>query len=354
MNANEQRDSSRSMDFVIRVGLIGGLAVLCYQVLSPFLMLAVWSIILAVTLYPLDRWLARKVGKQWLASTLIVVIGVVLIVVPTALLMSSFADSIRGFIDSVQSNTIEIPAPRESVQEWPVVGNKIYGVWAKAYEDLPAFVQSMQPKIGELARRAVAMIASIGGGILLFLASFIVAGILMAYGEAGAGASRAIFRRVAGPARGDAFTKLSTATIRTVAQGVVGVAAIQAILIGIALLIAGIKVAGALAIVALVLGIAQVPALIVTLPVIIYIWTKGDYGTGAAITHTIVLLVTGMADNVLKPLLLGRGVDAPMPVILFGALGGMAALGIPGMFVGATGLALGYEIYREWVAADPT
>src|SRR5262245_15677453 len=221
--ASQQRESS-PMDLVIRVALIGGLAVLCYQVISPFLMLAVWSIILAVTLYLLHRWVARKLGgKQGLTATLLVVVGVVLIVVPTALLMSSVADSIRGAIASVPNNTVTIPPPRESVQEWPIVGKKIYGVWSLAHDDLPSLVQSLQPKIGELARRALAMIASIGGGILLFLASFIVAGILMAYGEAGAGASRAIFRRVAGPVKGDQFTKLSTATIRTVAQGVVGV-----------------------------------------------------------------------------------------------------------------------------------
>jgi predicted PurR-regulated permease PerM len=103
----------------------------------------------------------------------------------------------------------------------------------------------------------------------------------------------------------------------------------------------------------LVLGIAQVPALIVTVPAIIYIWSSGDYGSAAAITHTIILLVTGMADNVLKPLMLGRGVDAPMPVILLGALGGMASGGILGMFVGATLLALGYQIFMGWVAANP-
>jgi predicted PurR-regulated permease PerM len=138
-----------------------------------------------------------------------------------------------------------------------------------------------------------------------------------------------------------------------VALGVIGVAAIQALLIGLALLFAGIKVAGVLAIIALVLGIAQVPALLVTLPVIIYIWASGDYSTGAAIAHTIILLLTGMADNILKPLMLGRGVDVPMPVILLGALGGMATGGILGMFVGATALALGYEIFKNWAANNP-
>jgi predicted PurR-regulated permease PerM len=211
----------------------------------------------------------------------------------------------------------------------------------------------MQPKVGELARKALGMVASIGGGLLLFLASFIISGILMAYGESGSSSGHAIFRRMAGPAKGDAFANLCTSTIRAVAMGVVGVAFIQAILIGLALLLARVPAAGVLAIIALLLGIAQVPALLVTIPVIIYIWSSGDYGNGAAITHTVILLITGMSDNVLKPLMLGRGVSVPMPVILFGALGGMASGGILGMFVGATVLALGYEIFKGWVATEP-
>src|SRR4029077_4297060 len=161
------------------------------------------------------------------------------------------------------------------------------------------------------------------------------------------------FDRVAGPSRGEALAKLSVATIRAVALGVVGIAAIQALLIGLALLFAGIPLAGVLAIITLVLGIAQVPALLITLPCIVYIWASGDYSTGAAVAHTIILLLTGMADNVLKPLMLGRGVDVPMPVILLGALGGMASGGILGMFVGATLLALGYQIFMGWIATSP-
>jgi predicted PurR-regulated permease PerM len=189
--------------------------------------------------------------------------------------------------------------------------------------------------------------------MLLFLASFVVATILMAKGESASSTGQSFFARVAGPKRGAALANLSIATIRAVALGVVGVAAIQALLIGLALLFAGIPVAGVLAIIALVLGIAQVPAAVVTLPAIIYIWASGHYSTGAAIAHTVILLLTGLADNVLKPMMLGRGVDVPMPVILLGALGGMATGGILGMFVGATALALGYEIFMKWVAVEP-
>lgn len=343
---------SNLWDTLIRIGLIGVLAVLCYQVFSPFLRLAAWSMILAITLYPVHQWIARRIGgRQGLASAILVILGLSLIVVPTSLLMNSFADSVQSFAHALQQNTLQVPAPREGVKNWPLVGNQIYDIWSKARGDLLGLIQSMPPKITDLARDALGIVANIGKGVLLFLASFIVAGIVIAYGDSASRSGRQFFSRVAGPSRGEALVRLALATIRAVALGVIGVAAIQALLIGVALLLAGIKVAGVLAIIALVFGIAQVPAILVTLPVIIYIWASGDYSTGAAITHTIILLLTGMADNIFKPMMLGRGVKAPMPVILFGALGGMATGGILGMFVGATVLALGYELFQNWLTS---
>ena len=349
-----ERESGRLLDVLIRAGMILALAVLCYQVFAPFLTLMVWAITLAVALYPVQRYVVPKVGgRRWLAATLITALGIALIVVPMAVLLSSMGDSVRDFVHDVQANTLEIPPPRPAVAEWPLVGKTIHGYWERAHTDLPAFVQSMQPKIGNLAREALAMVASIGGGILGFVAAFVIAGILMAFGEAGERGSRAIFARIAGRERGDQFTDLSVATIRAVAQGVIGVALIQAIVIGLCLLVAGVPLAGILTIVALVLGIAQVPALLVTLPAIAYLWMSGSYGNGEAALYTVLLVVAGMLDNVLKPLMLGRGVNAPMPVILIGALGGMAAAGILGMFVGAVLLALGYQIFMGWVDANP-
>jgi len=350
----EQRLVTPLLDVFIRAGLILGLAMLCYRVFSPFLTLMVWALILAVTIYPLHQYLAGKLGgRQGLAATLLVIVGVLVIVTPTAMLMSSLGDSIRDLIDGVQNNSLQIPAPRPGVEEWPIVGKQIHDVWLKAHADLPALVQSMQPKIGELAKTALGVVASIGGALLQFIASFIIAGIIMAFGDSCSRSSQAIFERLVGTTRGSEFSKLSTATIRAVAQGVIGVAFIQALIVGLALLIAGVPWAGALAVIVLVLGIAQVPALIVTLPAIAYVWSSGDSSSAAAIAYTVVLLVSGMADNVLKPLMLGRGVDAPMPVILLGALGGMATAGILGMFVGATLLTLGYEIFIGWVAVNP-
>jgi predicted PurR-regulated permease PerM len=352
--ALEERLSRRLLDVFIRFTLVIALVVLCYQVFSPFLSLMAWALILAVTLYPAHQMLAGRLrGRQGLSATLLVLAGLVLIVAPTALLLASLGDSVHQVVAGVRDNTLHVPAPPASVAEWPVVGKKVFAVWTQAHSDLPAVIQSMQPEIGDLSKKAVEMVASVGASVLAFLVSFVIAGVIMAFGEAGARASRNIFDRIVGIDRGETFVQLSTATIRAVALGVLGVAFIQALLIGLILLVAGVPYAGVLAMIQLVLGIVQVPALLVTLPAIVYIWVSGTYGTGAAVIYTVLLAIAGLVDNVLKPLMLGRGVDAPMPVVLLGALGGLASAGILGMFVGAVVLALGYQIFMAWVAANP-
>jgi predicted PurR-regulated permease PerM len=119
--------------------------------------------------------------------------------------MSSLGDSVHQLINDLQNNALEVPAPPESVAGGPS-SEKVHAIWSQAHDDLPALVQSMQPKIGDLAKSALAFVASIGGGLLQFLASFIIAGIVMAFGESGSRGSLAIFERVAGVERGAEFT----------------------------------------------------------------------------------------------------------------------------------------------------
>jgi len=350
----EQRLSARLLDVLIRAGLVLALTMLCYKIFSPFLPLMLWALILAVTMYPIHRQIARRLGeRQGLAATLLVLVCIVLIVAPSSVLFSSLGDSTYKLIYGIKNNTLQIPEPSPMVADMPFIGKKVHLFWSQAHADLPAVVRNMQPKIGDLARQALDTVAGTGGKVLQFFFSFIIAGVIMAFGEQGSKAAQAIFERILGTGRGKEFAHLSTALIRTVAAGVIGIACVQALLIGLALIIAGIPLAGLLSLITLVLGIAQLPALLVTLPVIGYIWYSGDYGTWAAIGYSALLLLSGTADNVLKPLMLGRGVDAPMPVVLLGALGGMATTGILGMFIGATLLALGYRIFMWWVSNNP-
>ncbi|MDX7681250.1 AI-2E family transporter [Aeromonas caviae] len=314
---------------------------------------------LAVTLYPLhQRFAARLGGKQGQSSTLLVLLGILLIVAPTVAMLGSLGDSVSALIDKVENNTLVIPAPSADIASIPLIGAKLHALWTKASVDLPSLLISYKPQLGDMAKQTVTMLASMGGGLLGFVASFIVAGIIMAWGAPGAiSAERIAMRitderiamRITDERKGHALTKLCTSTIRAVAMGVIGVAFIQALLAGVIMSLAGIPAVGIFFVLALILGIAQVPVILVTGPAIAFMWMAGDHGTLLNVIYSVLLVVAGMADNVLKPLLLGRGVDAPMPVVLLGALGGMATNGILGMFIGATLLSIGYRIFMAWV-----
>lgn len=338
------------MDVMIRIGLLALVVILCARVFAPFTGLMLWALILAVALYPVHRYLAKKVGnRQGRAATLLVVAGLLLVGLPTAMLGSSFAGQIHNALTTFDKDAISIKQPDEKVADWPFIGKRVHRAWSLAADDLPAYLEEKKPQLEALSKRLLSAAASTAGGVLLFMGALIIAGVMMAYGESGNQAMQRIFNRLTGPTKGPRLHSLSTATIRSVAMGVIGVAFIQALLLGVGFILAGIPAAGVLALIVMLIGIMQLPAVLVSLPVIAYLWWTGDASTTHNIVWTIYLLVAGMSDNVLKPLLLGRGVDAPMPVILLGALGGMVSAGFIGLFLGAVLLAVGYQLFMDWV-----
>ena len=338
-------------DTLIRLGILAFLVYTCVVVFAPFTGLMLWALILAVALYPLHLKLAGKLGgKPGWSATVIVLAGLLVIGGPTLMIAESFTIHIYGGYSKFASGQQLIPTPSESVAEWPLVGEEVYAAWSGAAENLPAFTEGVRPQLVEFSKKVLRIAASTVGGALVFLTSLIIAGIMMAYGESGRRAIGNIYERFAGPVKGPRLYKLSAATVRSVATGVIGVAFIQSLLLGLGFIFAGVPGAGVLAIVVLLLGIVQLPAALVSLPVIIYLWVGGDASTTSNIIFSVYLVIAGMADNVLKPLLLGRGVDVPMPIVLFGALGGMLSAGIIGLFIGATLLSVGYQLFIEWVA----
>src|ERR1700744_892858 len=172
----ERRLARRLLDVLIRATFLFAMALLCYRVLAPFLPLAIWAVIIAVTLYPMHLRIAAHLGgRPGLTATLLVLLAIAVLVVPITLLMSSLGASVRTLVEAVQQNTVQIPAPPETVAAWPVIGGKLHAVWSQAHNDLPALVQSMQPKIGDLARRALGFVAGIVGGLLAFLGALVLA-----------------------------------------------------------------------------------------------------------------------------------------------------------------------------------
>ncbi|MFC5699246.1 AI-2E family transporter [Pseudomonas sp. GCM10022186] len=341
------------MDVLIRAGLVAILAISCYQVFYPFLNLMLWALILGVTFYPLHLKLKDKLGmRDGHVATLIVLVSLILLMVPIYLLASSMAESVQGAIELVKSGELHVPSPNESVASWPLVGQPLFDFWQQASSDLTSLIRKLLPHLRGFGLGMLGKLAGVGAGFLLFIAALIVAGIFMAFGENGHRSALQIASRISGPDRGPQIAQLCTATIRAVAQGVVGIAFIQMLLVGIGFVLMGIPGAGLLALVVLLLGIMQLPVLLITIPAIIFVFaTEG--ATAGTIIFAIYSFVAGMSDNILKPLLLGRGVNVPMPVVLIGALGGMVTGGIIGLFIGPVTLAVGYMLFWHWVDDQP-
>ena len=195
----------------------------------------------------------------------------------------------------------------------------------------------------------VAQAAGAGAAALLFFLAIIIAGLLMTKADEAVSAVTAFATRLAGD-EGATMVKTAGATIRSVVQGVLGVAVIQSLLAGIGMLVAGVPGAGLWAGLILILAVIQLPPILVMGPVIFYVFTSAS--TVTAVLFLIFGVFVSVSDAFLKPLLLGRGVEVPMPVILIGALGGMMLSGIVGLFIGAVVLALGYQLTLAWVQRE--
>ncbi|MBC8751181.1 putative PurR-regulated permease PerM [Paraburkholderia sp. WC7.3g] len=349
-----QRALSRELlDVLIRAGLIAVLAIFCFRIFVPFLNLMVWALILAITLDPLQaRLRARFANKDGLIATLIILVAFAVILVPTYMLGVAVADSVENVMAVVKSGSFRIPPPADSVASWPLVGRNVYDFWQQASTDLTGLAHKFAPQLKDAGLALLGTLTGLGAGLLIFFVALIVAGILMAHDETGHKSAVQIASRISGPENGPQITDLCTATIRAVAQGVVGIAFIQMLLIGIAFLVMGIPGAGLLALAVLLIGIMQLPATLITVPVIIFVFVTEGFST-ATIIFSVYVFVAGLADNVLKPLLLGRGVAVPMPVVLIGALGGMVTGGVIGLFIGPVMLAVGYQLFWRWVEEQP-
>ncbi len=338
------------MEALIRFGVIAVLVFLTLRIFAPFTNVVLLGLILAIALYPWQRALARRLGgRRGLAATGLVVSGLLLIGVPTALLGSSLAGQAHDAYAAIQSGQVNILKPDAAVAKWPLVGERLYNTWSQAAEDLPTYLRDNRAQIRDLSLQVLSVARHAVAAVMLFLGSIIVAGIMMAYGESGSVAIGHIFTRLSDAEHGPRLQKLATGAVRSVAAGVVGVAFIQALLLGMGFIMAGVPAPGLLSLIVMFIGILQLPAVLISLPVIGYVWWAGDGSTAVNVGVTIYLLVAGLSDNVLKPLLLGRGVETPMVVILIGAIGGLIVNGIVGLFIGPVVLAVSYEVFMEWV-----
>ena len=202
------------------------------------------------------------------------------------------------------------------------------------------------PQLTWLFNWVVSFVSQAGIGFLMMLASIVIAGVVLVFSEQGAMAAHNLFIRMAGDQGGN-FAKVTEVTIRNVARGIIGVAFIQAALAGLGFLAAGVPLAGLWALIGLLLAIVQIGVTPVSIVVIIYMFSTAS--TLTAVLLTIWLILVSLSDNVLKPLLLGKGAPVPMLVIFLGSIGGFIFEGFMGLFLGAIILSLGYKLILVWL-----
>ena len=266
------------------------------------------------------------------------------------MISNSVIDTSGVISEKYEAGMLNIPPPADKVKEWPVIGEKLHAIWLQASENLEDTLIKYEAETKKVGKAIIAGAAGAAGTILQFVISIIISGVLLANAEGAYRVTIKIFQRLTHIDTGKEYTDLAKATIRSVAQGVLGVAMIQASFSALGMIVMDVPAWGLWTIVVLVLAIAQLPPIFVLGFVSAYVFSVAE--TTPAVIFLVYCIIISSSDGFLKPLFLGRGMSTPMLVILLGAIGGMMMSGIIGLFVGAIVLALSYELFMKWLGEN--
>lgn len=345
--SDEKASVHRVLEAAIRIGLGALLIAWCFIIVRPFIVLIVWGIIIAVAVYPgYLRLLSATGGRGGLSAVVCTFLLLVLFIVPTLMLVGTLINSARFLATDLSDGAISIPLPPKNIAAWPIIGEPLARFWHLASANLEEAMREIAPQLKSIGRWLLSAAAGAVFGVLKFIFAIIIAGVLLSRSKGGHDVADSVATRLAGE-RGTDFVTLATATLRSVARGILGVALIQSLLAGLGFLVVGIPAAGLLAMICLFLAVIQLGPGLIIIPTVIYVFSTSD--TLPAVLFLIWSIFVGLLDNILKPLLLGRGVDVPMVIIFIGAIGGFLSSGIIGLFVGPILLAMFYRLFKAWL-----
>jgi len=338
-----------AVEVSIHVGLLVLLATACLLILHPFIPLLAWGIIIAVAAYPgfqrLERWLG---GRTVLAAVLFTVVLLAVVIVPAVLLGRSLVEGAQAAAAKFKAGIGIIPPPPDSIESWPIIGPPLKGLWSLASKDLSEVIRRYASQIKAALPGVLSASAGFGLTVLQLLLSIIVSGILLANAQGAYEVTRALANRLFGE-KGPEFQQLVGKTIRSITFGILGVALIQSVFAALGFFVVRMPAASLWSVIFVFAAVLQAGGLVL-IPAVIYIFATA--GTTKAVIFLIWCILVGLLDNILKPLLLGRGVAVPMVVILLGAFGGFFAMGIIGLFIGAVVLSVGYKLFLAWLEEE--
>ncbi len=327
----------------------------CFWVLKPFLSSLIWAAMIVIATWPAFLKLQGRLGgRRWLAVTVMIVLLLLLVFVPLTLAVLTIVDRADDIIAWCKSlSTVKIPPPPDWLGKIPVAGHWAVEHWRTFAADSPEELAKLSKSLAPYATQSVGWFAAKAGsfGMLLlhFLLSVAIAGVLYMHGENAATGIRAFARRLAGE-QGEGVAVLSARAIRGVALGIVVTALVQSLLGGIGLFFAGVPAATLLTAVMLLLCVMQIGPGLVVIPAAIWLFWSGHHVAGVIFAIWAIFVCT--IDSFLRPILIRRGADLPMLLILVGVFGGLIAFGIIGLFVGPVILAVCYTLVRAWVSGS--
>jgi predicted PurR-regulated permease PerM len=344
---SEQQFLGRVTSGTIRVVLLGAWIVWCLQIVLPFVIPILWGAIIATAVLPLVERLFPK--RPLIGAVVFGVLGFALIIVPAWLFLGGVGDFAIRVGKQWAEGELEIPPPRPEVADWPLVGKRLHALWTDAVNAPASVVEQYLPQLRQIGRWLMQSLGSLTLGVLESLFAIVLAAAFIAKAESTRRALVPVAERIA-PDHGQTLVDLASETVRGVAKGVLGIALLQAVLSWAGMKIAGVPAPGVWALLVLIVAVAQLPSLLILGPVTVWVFLSSS--TAAGIGFLIFAVFVGLIDNVLKPLVLGRGSRVPTLVIVVGAIGGMIGYGIIGLFVGAVVLGVGYELFAAWVKAS--
>jgi len=346
-NQLEKREKVQiAIEIAIKLGLLSLILYISYLIAKPFIGIIIWAVIIAVALHPLINMLETRFGNRKRIIVILSTAIVAMLLIPTYMLSDTIIETGQHITQLLKEGNITIPPPTENVREWPLIGEKVHEVWASASQNL---TQTLIPFKAEIKSAAGSVFSALGNGlgtVFFFIGAVIIAAFFLTGAEGAVHFYKTIMRRLLGE-KGDEWANLSALTIRSVVTGVIGVAVIQALFAFVGLVLMGVPLSIIWALAIMFLTIIQLPALIIIGPIIAWVFAQGS-GT-PEVVFTVYMLIVGASDGVLKPMLMGRGVDIPMLVILIGAIGGMMLMGMVGLFIGAVIFALAYKLFGLWI-----
>ena len=333
----------------LAVLFIGGLLVASILVIRPFLPAIVWALTLVLATWPLLLWVQRRTGnRRWLAVLVMTLVLLLVVIVPLWLAIDTIVgnlDDIGGLVQTVLS--LRIPPPPHWLAGVPVFGERLVEGWQRiGSSGVNELAPRLYPYAGALTQWIASAAGSLGAMFLHFLLTTAIAAVMYAGGEKAAATAIRFGRRLAGE-RGEMAVRLAGQAIRSVALGVVVTAVTQSVIAGIGMAVVGLPFTAVLTALIFLLCLVQLGPGLVMIPAVIWMYYVGD--TGWATVLLAFTLVAATIDQFIRPVLIRRGADLPMLLILAGVIGGVIAFGILGIFIGPTVLAVAYTLLNAWL-----